>query len=97
MISPKGLIGLRPPVHLASRFVLLRRGYFPSTENASSTFPGNPPQRPYPDGTNIIAPAIARPGPSMAPPTGGKALDAGLNFRVAAPSQFFEGRGLVYF
>ena len=43
-------------------------GYFPSTENASSTFPPKPPHCGYPDVVSTIPSAIAGPPTSIDPP-----------------------------
>src|SRR5262249_26522386 len=47
--------------------------YLPSTENANRTLPGIPFEA-YPEGTNIMPPAIAGPGPFNDPPRAGTSL-----------------------
>jgi len=47
---------------------LLPSRHLPSTENASSTFPGIPPHTTYPEFTKSIPPPMAGPPPSSEPP-----------------------------
>ena len=51
-----------------SEFRIWTIAYLPSTENASKTFPGIPPQIAYPEFTKSIPSAIAGPAPSSEPP-----------------------------
>jgi hypothetical protein len=51
-----------------SEFRIWTIAYLPSTENASKTFPGIPPQIAYPEFTKSIPSAIAAPAPSSEPP-----------------------------
>ena len=61
---------------IAVPFIERGRAYLPSTENASNTFPGSPPQLPYPEATYNMPPATTGPGQSNAPPLAGTPFTA---------------------
>jgi hypothetical protein len=66
----------RPLAHFfdPSQGCVTRCFYLPSTENASSTFPGVPPAVGYPELTKTMPAPITGPGPSIDPPRPGTPL-----------------------